>query len=199
MESQNTRSDHDMQPLLHPLAAWIEANAPAKTAAAVGPIEEGEPFDPVEAAAMARAVKARRDEFHTGRRLARAALARLGCAPTAIPVGENRVPVWPPGLVGTISHSRALCAAHVGFARDLLGIGIDLELNAPVSSDLAERICRPDEKPAEADAAVLLRFVAKEAFFKAYFPLARTFLDFHDVRSRIRPANERLRRRYRDR
>jgi 4'-phosphopantetheinyl transferase EntD len=37
-----------------------------------------------------------------------------------------------------------------------------------------------------------LRFVAKEAFFKAYFPTTRAFLDFQDVRVAVNPANDRF-------
>jgi 4'-phosphopantetheinyl transferase EntD len=179
-----------MQPLVDTITAWIEARAPAGTAVAAGPVEGGEPFDEMEAAATIRAVKARHDEFHTGRRLARVALGRLGCAPTAIPVHENRVPIWPSGFVGTISHSRALCVAHVGRARDFLGIGVDLEPEAQLTNDVVAHICRPDEDPAEAMTPALLRFVAKEAFYKAYFPAACAFLDFHDVHVEFDSAQE---------
>ncbi|MEM9472975.1 MAG: 4'-phosphopantetheinyl transferase superfamily protein [Pseudomonadota bacterium] len=163
-------------------AAWIERNSPAGTAVAAGPIDNTEPFDDTEAAAMTRAVKKRRNEFHTGRRLSRVALAKLGCAATAIPADEHRVPVWPPGFVGTISHSRNLCIAHVGLTHDLVGVGVDVELRKSLPADVASRICRADESPGRSGEAALLHFVAKEAFYKAYFPSARTFLEYHDVR-----------------
>lgn len=162
-------------------AAWIDRNSPAGTAVAAGPIENTEPFDDVEAAAMARAVEKRRNEFHTGRRLARAALAELGCTATAIPADGHRVPVWPPGFTGTISHSRNLCIAHVGSTHDLIGLGVDVELRKSLSADVASRICRADENPGRSGEAALMHFVAKEAFYKAYFPSARTFLEYHDV------------------
>ena len=167
------------------IAAWIGAHAPPGTAAAEAPVDEAAPFDAAEAAAVARAVPRRRREFLTGRRLAREALARLGCPPVGIPPDESRVPVWPDGYLGSISHTGSLCVAHVGRRRDLLGIGIDIEADAPLSADLSRLICRPEET---GDAApdgldpVLARFAAKEAFYKAYFPQARTFLDFQDVR-----------------
>jgi 4'-phosphopantetheinyl transferase EntD len=178
-----------MQPTSYPIAAWIEAHAPAGTAVAAGPIIPAEPFDDVEAAATARAGQIRRDEFHTGRRLARVALAQLGCPPSAIPVGDGRVPVWPEGFLGTISHSRKLCVAHVGSVRDLVGIGIDIEPDVPLVGGIATQICRPDEDPADVEGGALLRFVAKEAFYKAYFPAARSFLEFHDVRIDLDLAN----------
>jgi 4'-phosphopantetheinyl transferase EntD len=107
---------------------------------------------------------------------------RLGCVSSTIAVGESGMPVWPPGFIGTISHSRALCVAHVGRARDLVGMGVDIEPDDPLPGDLVARICRPDENSGRADRTALLRFVAKEAFYKAYFPETRSFLDFHDVR-----------------
>ncbi len=54
---------------------------------------------------------------------------------------------------------------------------------------LASMICRPDENDMNGICGVvdltLLRFVAKEAFFKAYFPATRAFLGFKDVRVAI--------------
>jgi 4'-phosphopantetheinyl transferase EntD len=163
------------------MVAWLEANAPTETASTAGWIENVKPYHSLEASVTKGAVKARRDEFHTGRRLARAALARLGCAPTVIPIGVGRAPIWPSGFRGSISHSRGVCIAHVGRARELLGVGVDIELDTPLPNELTALICRPDEDLDCAPRSTLSRFVAKEAFFKAYFPETRAFLDFHDV------------------
>ena len=169
------------------LRRWIDHHLSGEvgsedTAVAAGPVEHVAPFDDTEAGAVARAVEKRRNEFHTGRRLARLALAKLGCAPAAIPADDNRVPIWPDGFVGTISHCRTLCIAQVGLQRTLAGIGIDVETDRQLSGDLAARICRPDENPGRCGDAALVHFVAKEAFYKAYYPQARVFLEFHDVR-----------------
>jgi 4'-phosphopantetheinyl transferase EntD len=176
------------------IAAWITATAPKGTAVAVDRIRPSAAFDAKEEAAIARAVAHRRDEFTTGRRLAREALARLGCLASSLPPDPDRVPRWPDGFVGTISHSGGLCAALVGRDRDLAGIGIDVEEIARMQPGLASLICRPDEADVgETDRVVdltLLRFVAKEAFFKAYFPAARGFLDFLDVRVSVDPESD---------
>src|ERR1700730_5253469 len=96
------RADHrSISPPLHPVAAWIVTQAPPGTAVAAGPILDAKTFDTIQAAATAYAAKPRRDEFHTGRALARAALAQLDCKPAAIPVGQDRAPVWPTGFIGT--------------------------------------------------------------------------------------------------
>ena len=178
------------------IAAWIASIAPEGTAFAVDRIGPSAVFDGAEQAAVAWAVARRRDEFATGRRLAREALARLGCVAAGLPPDPDRVPRWPQGFVGTISHSDGLCVALVGRARHLIGIGIDIEKTTWMQPGLASLICRPDETGLdETGGAVdptLLRFVAKEAFFKAYFPATRGLLDFQDVRVTVDPATDRF-------
>ena len=178
------------------IAAWIAATAPEETAVAADRIGPSAAFDAAEQAVIARAVQRRREEFTTGRRLAREALARLGCVAAALPPDPDRVPRWPEGFVGTISHSGGLCVALVGRARKLVGIGIDIEETARMQPGLASMICRPDETDLDETGGALdptlLRFVAKEAFFKAYFPATRSFLDFQEVRVAVDPAGDRF-------
>ncbi len=167
------------------IAGWIKARAPAATAVAVGSIVPCDAFDAAEAGVTSRAVPSRRDEFHTGRRLARIALAELGCPSVSIPVGPARLPTWPESYLGSISHTRAICIAHVARSRDMLGLGVDLEPDLPIDAIMAETICRADETTGAIGPT--LGFVAKEAFYKAYFPITRTFLEFHDVRVELDP------------
>ncbi|WP_162268417.1 4'-phosphopantetheinyl transferase family protein [Bradyrhizobium manausense] len=174
---------------LEHLGVWLSAVVPQDIAIAIDRISSSTAFDAAEQAVVARAVSLRRDEFVTGRRLAREALARLGSGAVSLPPDQNRVPQWPDGFVGTISHSGKLCAALVGHARNLAGLGIDIEQRTNINPDIEPLICRPDEAELdEEDGAtdlMLLRFVAKEAFFKAYFPATRHFLDFLDVQVSI--------------
>ena len=143
---------------------------------------------------MARAVPKRREEFRTGRGYARAALAALGCAPCPIPIGESRQPVWPNGFLGSISHTGHICVSVVGRSKNFSGLGLDLELDEELEGDLYPFICRKDEvylkqilARTRIDPGKLL-FVIKEAVYKAYFPGAGFFLDFHDVKVEIDPA-----------
>jgi 4'-phosphopantetheinyl transferase EntD len=178
------------------IAAWITATTPQGTAVAVDRIGPSATFDAGEEAAIARAVASRRNEFTTGRRLAREALARLGCAATSLPADSDRVPRWPKGFVGTISHAGGLCIALVGCARDLVGIGVDIEATKRLQPGLTRLICRPDEidldETGDTVDPTLLRFVAKEAFYKAYFPTTRAFLGFQDVRVTVDPTSTRF-------
>lgn len=169
------------------LETWLAGVAPSGTAVAAGTIKSIRPFSSCEAAVVADAVTKRRNEFLTGRALARRALADLGCPPTVIGVGDWRMPIWPNGYTGTISHSDDLCVAHIARTRDLTGVGVDVERMNALPSDLSVEVCSREEwnaissrQPPDID-AVALCFSAKEAVYKAYFPAARVFLEFTDV------------------
>ncbi|WP_409241674.1 4'-phosphopantetheinyl transferase [Bradyrhizobium sp. CB1015] len=169
------------------VSSWLGSVAPHGTAVAAGAIGPAVAFDDSEHAAVAHAIGKRRDEFLTGRSLARRALDELGCPAVAIPVGDRRMPVWPRGYVGSISHSGGLCVAHVGRSGNLASIGIDIELVGALEPDLVRHVCSPEEWAAlernrisDIDPGTLY-FSGKEAVYKAYFPVTRAFLDYTDV------------------
>lgn len=116
----------------------------------------------------------RQREFRAGRVAARVALAELGLPPCAIPAGPDRAPLWPAGIAGSISHSADAALAVAGRLR---GIGVDLEPDRPLDPALHATILRPDE----AGADPLAVFVAKEAAYKAQYPLSRRIFDFHTL------------------
>ena len=100
----------------------------------------------------------------------------------------DRVPLWPQGIVGSITHAAGHVAAAVTRREVFAGLGVDVERGAPLKPELVARICRPDEivrlegLPAAENADwYKLLFSAKESVYKAYYPLARTFLGFQDV------------------
>jgi 4'-phosphopantetheinyl transferase EntD len=145
-----------------------------------------------EAAAVASARPSRQAEFHRGRACARRALARHGVAPAAIPVGPGRVPVWPPGFVGSITHCPGFCAAAVAPAAAVLALGIDAEPDEPLPGGVDAVVIRPEERSwlAEADGALAwdrLLFSAKEAAYKAWYPLTGRVLEFEEVSISFHP------------
>jgi len=161
---------------------------PQGVAVAGGPIGRREfPGFEVEEKALARAVPKRAHEFRAGRAYARAALSILGTESCGIPVGEHREPIWPLGIVGSITHSNRLSFAIVARSRDFRALGIDIEGDTALDPDLIALVCRPEERARaraseqdRMDTGKLL-FVIKEAFYKSYFPVTGTFLEFHDV------------------
>jgi 4'-phosphopantetheinyl transferase EntD len=141
---------------------------------------------PEEERSVARAVEKRRREFTTGRACARLALERLGIAPVAIPTGERGEPLWPSGVVGSITHCLGYYGSAVARAEDVAVVGIDAEVHAPLPDGVLGHVAfgRELEMVADGDAGVCLDrllFSAKEAVYKAWFPLAHRWLGFEDV------------------
>lgn len=136
---------------------------------------------PEEKAAMAGAVPRRLAEFVAGRAAARKVLTRLGNPPAALPMGPDRAAVWPGGLSGSIAHDAGLAVA-VG--RRGAPLGVDLEPNTPLESDLWPIFCRGSELDRlQGDTGRLVRrvFCAKEAVFKAQPPEARAMFGFESL------------------
>src|SRR5215207_4316780 len=102
---------------------------------------------PQEEAIIARAVERRRREFTTARMCAHAALTKLGLTPVPILRGERNAPVWPAGVVGSITHCAGYRAAVVAHSSDLTAIGIDAEPNAPLPAGVLDAIALPRELP----------------------------------------------------
>jgi len=151
-------------------------------------------LDPVEEAYLGpRATERRRFVFALGRAAAREALAELGVAPVAIRRGPAGEPVWPAGIVGAISHTGDLAVAIVGWQSEYAGLGVDLEQLSPgLSTRAARLVCTAAEHAWVGDGAANRRgtmlFSAKEAVFKALFPIERVWLGFGDAELEWQPA-----------
>jgi len=168
--------------------AWLRRVLPDGTKAAVVDFSD-EPADdglwPTERRAITSAVEVRRREFAAGRRCARLAIGDLGRQPAAIPVGPDRDPVWPGDLVGSITHSRKLVGAAVADVAVCRSLGIDFEIAGRVDESLIDRLLTENERerlvgPPDNPTPTII-FSAKEAIYKATFPLTRCWLGFEDV------------------
>ncbi|KQS61262.1 hypothetical protein ASG39_17035 [Rhizobium sp. Leaf371] len=145
---------------------------------------------PEEAALMRNAAPKRRAEFFAGRACARHALGQLGLRPVAIPSDADRAPVWPDGIVGSLSHSQTLAGVALASKADgFRSIGLDIEEATPLDESYAEEICIASERdwlarmPAERRGLLLkVIFSAKECAYKCQYPLTRTFLGFEAFR-----------------
>ena len=136
---------------------------------------------PGEAAYAATVGDKRGLEYATGRHLAREALKRIGVTPCEI-AAEDRRPVWPEGVVGSIGHARGLAGAIVAPAEAFDGLGIDVEMENAVSANTADRLLTETEHawlPAPEWRTMI--FAAKEAVYKSVNPMVREFLGFQDV------------------
>jgi len=150
---------------------------------------------PEEERCVRNAVAARRREFAQGRLCARQALARLGIRNFPILIGKDRAPIWPEGVIGSLSHCGGYCAAAVARRGAFLGLGIDVETPQPLDPELLALICTDSEtawlaeSPAEARGVTAkLIFSAKESVFKCAYPQTGVFLDFRDCEIRVAEA-----------
>jgi 4'-phosphopantetheinyl transferase EntD len=148
---------------------------------------------PEEAGQIQGAVDSRSREFATGRSCARAALRRLGVPPVAILRGPKREPVWPACVVGSITHCSGYRAAAAAMRKDVMTIGIDAEPHEPLPVGILQRVAIAQEEDWLTTAPSGINwdrvlFSAKESVFKAWFPLARTWLGFEQALVTFEPA-----------
>ncbi len=149
----------------------------------------GEPPFPGEEDLIANAVESRRREFITARRCARRALSALGHPAAAIRSGPRREPLWPAGVIGSITHCTGYRAAAAARRGDLVSLGIDAEPCAPLPDGVAEQVTLAEERAllaglASSDPAIhwdRLLFSAKESVYKAWYPLTGRWLGFEDA------------------
>lgn len=142
-----------------------------------------------EEATIGEAVEKRRREFVTARACAREALAKLGVSPQAVPSGPRGAPQWPAGIVGSITHCDGYRGCAVARSADLVTIGIDAERDEPLPHGVLGDIALAEERRmlralARQDPSLnwdRLLFSAKETVYKAWYPLAESWLGFEDA------------------
>jgi len=134
-----------------------------------------------EASAAAAMAPKRQNEFRHGRHCARQALAELGFAAAAIPKLEDRSPLWPDGVIGSISHTANVAAAVAGNASDYSGLGLDIESAEGLDEATCKMILRPDELALHDAHTAKLIFSIKETIYKCIFPLVGTYVDFQEM------------------
>lgn len=169
------------------IATLLSNVLPDKVAAAemyddppdLAPLPEEEPL-------IARSVAKRRYEFITVRYCARQALQELGVPPVPILKGEKGEPCWPDGVVGSLTHTEGFRGAAVARHDAVRSIGIDAEPHDVLPNGVLDAISLPAERteistlPAELHWDRIL-FCAKEATYKAWYPVTQRWLGFEDA------------------
>jgi enterobactin synthetase component D len=140
---------------------------------------------------LSNAVPKRRAEFLAGRIAAGGALALIGQSATNIPIGDMRAPVWPPGVVGSISHSDHFAIGAALPASEHRGLGIDIErvVSEEIADSLSGSVVTTREKLIFSAAApeltrsqiLTIAFSAKESIFKAISLHLGYYIDFNSV------------------
>jgi 4'-phosphopantetheinyl transferase EntD len=136
-----------------------------------------------EAASITSPVIAVQRASGAARIVARALLAQLGYAGAPLPKGTGGEPIWPAGIAGSLAHDDRVAVAAVGLQRDVGAVGIDIEPAVVLPPDMLELIATLQELRKIADDPLRgkLLFTAKEAVYKAVYPLDRVFLEFRDI------------------
>jgi enterobactin synthetase component D / holo-[acyl-carrier protein] synthase len=145
----------------------------------LAPLPEEEPL-------IAKSVAKRRNEFITVRHCARIALGQLGMPPAPILKGDKGEPCWPDGVVGSLTHCTGYRGAVVGRTGTVRSVGIDAEPHDVLPHGVLEAITLEEERHEIAALPEGLHwdrilFCAKEATYKAWFPLTKRWLGFEDA------------------
>ena len=124
--------------------AWQELLPPCAKVSAGPLLDDMAPLTPIERASAGIVDDVRMAELEAGRVYAKRALAMMGIENVDLPVGPDRAPRWPKGVVGSLTHVRGLNGSHVaaavGWARDIRGIGIDVEYTMAPAPDIWKTI-----------------------------------------------------------
>src|SRR5260370_19918691 len=128
------------------------------------------------------ALKIRR-QSGAARIVARRLLRALGEPNAALPRSASGAPAWPSGILGSIAHDDEVAVATVVRSGRLRSLGIDVEPAHALPRELVPIVATASER-ARYGAPVLesrILFCAKEAVFKALYPLCGLFLDFQEI------------------
>jgi 4'-phosphopantetheinyl transferase EntD len=140
-------------------------------------------------------------EFATGRRCAISALKSLGIDTPSLGRRRERLPAWPKGTLGSITHCEGLCAAAVSLTKVTRFLAIDAEPNESLPSGVLERIGLPNEveqlkllgtKEHLHCSLDRVLFSAKESVFKALYPEVNIYFGFEDVEIEFEAGAERF-------
>ena len=136
--------------------------------------------------------KERKTEFLMGRDCAERALKKLdGCKSYSVGVKKDRSPVWPPGVIGSITHNKNWVLSCVASNKRMKGLGVDIEstLRIKALKNIESKILVEEEKALGLSLKkeispqdfLSLVFSSKEALFKCLYPICQTFFYFKDA------------------
>ncbi|QMV85508.1 4'-phosphopantetheinyl transferase superfamily protein [Corynebacterium hindlerae] len=149
---------------------------------------------PLERALVAHSLDVRKAEFGDARWCAHQALKELG-RDTGAPIlrGERGMPLWPASVSGSLTHTDGFRAAVVAPRLLVRSMGLDAEPAEPLPTGVLGSIARDGEhaqlerlKGNGVDCADRLLFCAKEATYKAWFPLTHRWLGFEQAEIDLR-------------
>lgn len=166
----------------------------ARTETGSSALENYDALHPLEKTIVAHSVEKRKAEFGDTRWCAHQALKQLGVG-TSEPIlrGPRGMPLWPEGVTGSLTHTDGFRAAVVGLTSSMRSLGLDAEPAEPLPEGVLGSIARESEQPQLTRLADQgfsfsdrLLFCAKEATYKAWFPLTQRWLGFEQAEIDLR-------------
>jgi 4'-phosphopantetheinyl transferase EntD len=132
---------------------------------------------------FSRATLAQRRQSAAARCVARDLMSRMGLPQAPILKAPSGVPIWPAGLKGSLAHDDEIAVAAITDDKRISSVGIDIEPALPLPADIIDMVATASEQRIYSESLLKSRklFVAKEATYKAVFPIDGRFLDFHDI------------------
>jgi enterobactin synthetase component D len=141
---------------------------------------------------LSGAAEKRKLEFISGRYCAFMGCKELGFNLIKLERGASREPLWPSGIIGSISHTDGVALAIVGLSDKTKGIGVDIEGFIPEKKfttiermvltendkNFLEKYSKDHIKKSELYTII---FSAKEALFKLLFPECQCYFDFREA------------------
>jgi 4'-phosphopantetheinyl transferase EntD len=130
--------------------------------------------------------------FKLGRTAAHKALESLGQQKQPILRGPRREPLWPAGVVGSISHTENIAYCFAALDKDFRSVGVDIEQVSRNPGLALQKIATPSELSLLSQAGLpgLPLFSAKEALYKCLYPVAQVFFGYSGAKlTAVTPGN----------
>ncbi|TLX46246.1 phosphopantetheinyl transferase [Pseudoalteromonas phenolica] len=133
-----------------------------------------------------KAVHKRQAEYLAGRLCATQALTALNIDNPIVHTADDRVPIWPAGTFGSITHTKGIAGAIAGLQDRATAVGIDVEklMKDSQETKLQTHILRDDEKTQfhelgkQVTHPLSVIFSAKESIYKALYPFVKKYFGF---------------------
>lgn len=138
---------------------------------------------PAEAASITARQPAMRRASGAARWIAHGLLADIGFNDFAVLRTPSGAPAWPDGITGSLAHDDDVAVAAVAPVGDIVSLGIDVEPALPLPDDIFTLVAIPEDRIETADPYLAGRilFAAKEAVYKAVYPLDRQVLGYEHI------------------
>lgn len=142
---------------------------------------------------LREAIDMRKREYIAGRLCAQKGIEMVTGEQCIVERDERGLPLWPPNIVGSISHSAGLACAAIAHSASYSRLGIDLEeiVSEEHTQGLLSVCASPEEREffgTPTKATVL--FAAKEAFYKSFYADLGGIIEFTDVYGELLPTGD---------